>query len=103
MYRDGDIEKVLLRLGVDGSQRNREITGLCPMHLERVGRQDNNPSWSINTETGVHHCFSCGYKGILLGLIADVLELKTKFDRPDYEAAKAWLQQEIEVDFEELA
>jgi len=103
MYRDGDIEKVLLRLGVDGNQRNREITGLCPMHLERVGRQDNNPSWSINTETGVHHCFSCGYKGILLGLIADVLELKTKFDRPDYEAAKAWLQQEIEVDFEELA
>jgi hypothetical protein len=39
----------------------------------------------------------------LLGLIADVLEFKTKFDRPDYEAAKAWLQQEIEVDFEELA
>jgi DNA primase len=103
MYRDGDVEKVLLRLGVDGLQRNDEISALCPMHLERVGRQDNKPSWSINTETGVHHCFSCGYKGILLGLVADVLEFRTQWGRPDYEAAKAWLQQEIEVDFEELA
>lgn len=103
MYRDGDIQQALLRLGIDTNQRGRELIGLCPMHLERVGREDNNPSWSINSETGVHHCFSCGYKGMLLTLVADVLELKTKFDRPDYEAAKAWLQQQIELDFEELA
>lgn len=103
MYREGDVQQALLRLGIDTHQRGRELIGLCPMHLERVGKEDNNPSWSMNSETGVHHCFSCGYKGMLLSLVADVLELKTKFDRPDYEAAKAWLQQQIEVDFEELA
>lgn len=81
MYRDGDVQQALLRLGVLTEQRNRELQGYCPMHLERVGREDHNPSWSMNSESGVHHCFSCGYKGTLLTLVAEIRELKTSWDR----------------------
>ena len=103
MYRDGDIAEVLLRLGIDATQRNDEFVGFCPMHLERTGREDHNPSWSVNVETGVHHCFSCGYKGTLLTLVAELNEFITEWDRYDLEAAKAWLRQSIEVDFDALA
>lgn len=102
MYREGDVEKVLLRLGIDASQRRDELTGFCPMHFERVGKEDSNPSWSINVETGVHHCFSCGYKGTLLTLVCELNEFFTEWDRFDYDAAKAWLRQNIELDFEAL-
>ena len=100
MYKEGDVEQALLRLGIATNQRNSELLGYCPMHLERTGREDHNPSWSMNCETGVHHCFSCGYKGTLLSLVAELLEFKTEWDRLDFEAAKAWLRQNIEIDFE---
>jgi hypothetical protein len=102
MYREGDVETALLRMGIEVSQRADELLGLCPMHLERTGRQDSNPSWSINAETGVHHCFSCGYKGNLFTLVAEVNEFYTEWDRLDLDAAKDWLRQNIEVNFELL-
>ena len=79
MYREGDVQKALLRLGIPTDQRNSELMGICPMHLERTGREDHNPSWSINLETGVHHCFSCGYKGTLLTLVAEVQDFQTSW------------------------
>jgi DNA primase len=103
MYREGDVQQALLRLGVLTEPRNRELQGYCPMHLERVGREDHNPSWSMNSETGVHHCFSCGYKGTLLTLVAEVQEMKTSWGRLDLEAAKEWLRANVEVDFEQLS
>jgi hypothetical protein len=103
MYREGDVEQVLLRLGIDATQRRSELNGYCPMHFERVGREDTNPSWSINIETGVHHCFSCGYKGNLLTLVCELNEFFTEWGRLDFDAAKAWLRQNIELDFEALA
>lgn len=102
LYRDGDVHQVLLRLGIDTAHRGKENVGLCPMHLERTGKQDHNPSWSVNSYTGVHHCFSCGYKGTLLTLVAEVLEFKTEWDRLDLEAAKQWLQSNVEVDLDLL-
>jgi DNA primase len=57
----------------------------------------------MNSETGVHHCFSCGYKGTLLTLVAEVQELKTPWDRLDLDAAKEWLRANVEVDFEQLS
>ena len=102
MYREGDVQQALTRLGVLTEQRNRELQGYCPMHLERVGREDHNPSWSMNSETGVHHCFSCGYKGTLLTLVAEIKELKTSWERLDLDAAKEWLRANVEVDFEQL-
>lgn len=103
MYREGDVQKALLRLGIPTDQRNSELMGICPMHLERTGREDHNPSWSINLETGVHHCFSCGYKGTLLTLVAEVQDFQTSWGRLDYEAAKTWLRSNVEIDFELLS
>ena len=103
MYREGDVESALLRLGIEVDQRRDELLGLCPMHLERTGKPDSNPSWSINAETGVHHCFSCGYKGTLLTLVAEIKDFNTQWDRLDFDAAKEWLRSNIEINFELLA
>jgi len=68
-----DIEKVLLSLDLSlYSQRGEEVQGLCPMHKERTGKEDHNPSWWINTDTGAHICFSCGYKGNIYTLVKDL-------------------------------
>ena len=68
-----DIEKVLLSLDLSlYSQRGEEVQGLCPMHKERTGKEDHNPSWWINTDTGAHICFSCGYKGNIYTLVQDL-------------------------------
>lgn len=48
------------------------MKGRCPKHVERVGKEDRNPSWYINRTTGAHQCWSCGYRGNLFTLIADV-------------------------------
>jgi Toprim-like/CHC2 zinc finger len=103
MYAEGSVEGVLLNLGIETNQRGDELLGLCPMHLERTGREDNNPSWSINAETGLHHCFSCGYKGSLITLVAELKEFTTQWGRVDLDAAKDWLRNNIEVNFEFLA
>ena len=97
-----DVEKVLFALGIPYDPTNDELLAICPMHFERTGRQDRNPSWSINTLTGVHHCFSCGYKGSLLSLIAEVKEFKTQWGFLDFDAAKSWLRSNIEINFELL-
>lgn len=68
-----DIEKVLLNLDITMvAQRGAEINGLCPKHKERTGKEDHNPSWWINSNTGAHICFSCGYKGNINSLVMDV-------------------------------
>jgi hypothetical protein len=68
-----DMVPVLLELGLEGlRQRGDEITGLCPMHEKNLGRPDRHASWGINTESGLHQCFSCGYKGTLTSLYFDL-------------------------------
>jgi hypothetical protein len=103
MYSEGSVEGVLLTLGIETNQRGDELVGLCPMHLERTGKEDSNPSWSMNSETGVHHCFSCGYKGTLLTLVAELKEFITSWGNIDFDSAKDWLRNNIEVNFEYLA
>ena len=56
---------------------------MCPMHKKRTGKEDQHPSWWINSETGVHICFSCGYKGNIYTLVADVKGI-SYFDAQDY-------------------
>lgn len=68
-----DVEKVLLSLDLQlYAQRGAEVNGLCPMHKHRTGKEDRHPSWWINSETGAHICFSCGYKGNVYTLVSDV-------------------------------
>lgn len=86
------MEAVLTRLGISPVQtRNSEILALCPGHKEITGKEDHNPSWWINSDTGAHICFSCGYRGGLWGLIAHVKGFKDANGLLDFADAKDWL------------
>ena len=102
-----DTEQILESLGVDYTVANNEACSLCPMHEKRTGRADSNPSWFINLESGMHICFSCGYKGNLTQLVCDVKEfyLKSWGDlvEYDYPAARAWMATAAELDPERLS
>lgn len=90
-----NVEKAVRALGIEWEDTTgAEHTALCPMHFKRTGKEDRNPSWSINAETGQHLCWSCGYKGGLLRLVADVngfVKIWGESEVPDYEQAKRWL------------
>lgn len=76
MVPDTDLVPVLEELGIEVTQiTDQRIHALCPMHEQITGQVDRHPSWSIDRTLRVHHCFACGYKGTLRGLIADVLGL----------------------------
>lgn len=68
-----DLLPILEDIGLQNlKEGDKEITASCPMHPERLGREDRHASWSINRHTGAHHCFSCGWKGNLNSLFADM-------------------------------
>jgi DNA primase len=91
-----DVEKVLLSLDLQlYAQRGVEVNGLCPMHKKRTGKEDNHPSWWINSDTGVHICFSCGYKGNIYTLVADVKGI-------DYLDAKEYIGEREEMPIDAL-
>jgi 5S rRNA maturation endonuclease (ribonuclease M5) len=70
---DVDVDRIIASLDLTlFSQRGDEVYGLCPMHKERTGQIDHNPSWWINLTTGQHMCFSCKYKGNLYTLVRDL-------------------------------
>jgi DNA primase len=60
------IATALDKLGIEYSIRGSEAVACCPAH------DDHHPSWSINLTSGMHYCFSCGFKGGLTGLVAQV-------------------------------
>lgn len=68
---EGVVESALDSLSIEFSRQGDELVALCPGHEKVVGKQDHNPSWSINERTGIHFCFSCGYKGNLFTLLRD--------------------------------
>lgn len=69
-----DLVDILQNAGVDVHRiGDREITGRCPVHRRVVGRDDRSPSWSINASTGLWICFSCGARGTLSSLLAELL------------------------------
>lgn len=67
-----DVSSTLRGLGISGHARGDEFVAECPMHYQRTGKQDSHPSWSINLNTGLFLCFSCGYKGSIITLISDL-------------------------------
>jgi hypothetical protein len=52
-----------------------EYLARCPLHLANTGKVDRRPSFWVNSLTGAHLCFSCGYSGPFVALVADVLDL----------------------------
>lgn len=67
-----DVLSTLERLGIEGRESGGELIAACPKHFERTGRYDAHPSWSINLDTGLFLCFSCGYRGSLYTLVMDI-------------------------------
>ena len=91
-----DVEKVLLNLDIPlVAQRGEEVQGYCPMHKARTGKEDHNPSWWINGENGAHICFSCGYKGNVYTLVADLKGI-------DYFDARDYVNQQADVPLDAL-
>jgi len=80
-----EMESVLDRLGIEViSTTGDEIKGHCPAHLERTGKEDSNPSWFINADSGVHHCFSSGFRGSVNSLVEYTQGIS-------YDDTKSWL------------
>lgn len=72
-----EMTTTLDRLGIEVININGdEIQGHCPGHLENTGKEDSNPSWYINADTGAHICFSCGFKGNLFSLVTYVQKIE---------------------------
>jgi Toprim-like len=69
-----DLISTLIQAGI-GKLRDgkREISGSCPMHVERTGKPDRHPSWSINKFSLLHYCQACHYSGTLSQLLTDIL------------------------------
>lgn len=71
MTTSDNLADLLQQLGVDVRRSDhREISGRCPVHHLTVGKEDNSPSWSMNAETGLWICFSCGARGTLGSLVS---------------------------------
>lgn len=82
-----NIDDLLARLNIDViRQHDDEYLCHCPAHLSRTGKEDRNPSWWINAETGMHICFSCGFKGGIGTLIEHTQGIS-------YEEAKKWIDE----------
>lgn len=80
-----EMKDTLSRLGIEAvNTRGDEIQGYCPAHAERTGKEDRNPSWWINSDTGQHICFSCNFKGGLYTLISYVEQI-------EFDKAREWL------------
>lgn len=67
-----NVAQTLEMLGLSYEDASGEYRSTCPQHEARTGKPDHKPSWYINAQTGLHICFSCGYKGNLVGLVADL-------------------------------
>lgn len=71
-----DVEAILAELGIEITDTRRKGDGFeydarCPHHHEGT-RTENRASWSINSETGAHYCFSCGFGGSVSWLLQKV-------------------------------
>lgn len=91
-----NVDRAIGALGIEVREEYDELWALCPMHKERTGKEDHNPSWSINRTTGAMSCFSCGYSGGLIRLVCDLKGFKRTWGAAevlDIDAAKAWLNE----------
>lgn len=76
------VETILTQIKIDYQLKGDEAFASCPFH------HDSGDSWSVNVNTGIHHCFSCGFKGNLASLVAFMLGLS-------YAEAVAWITTRI--------
>lgn len=98
-----NIKEVLDNLSIEMiRERGDEILCHCPLHVQNLGKEDRNPSFWINQETGANLCFSCGWKGSVFTLVGHVQGFFEEDGVVDYEQVKQWLANMQEVSVEEL-
>lgn len=64
-----DVPKLLALLDIDAVRKGREYEAKCPIH------NDHNPSWQMQAETGLWHCWSCQEGGGAVDLVRKVLNI----------------------------
>ncbi len=96
------IGNLLTELGIDYAGKRDEAFAPCPYHF------DSGDSWSVNLDTGLHHCFTCGFSGNLAHLVSFVLGLNHAeavawiLSRTGMSKAKQWLESKGSQPPEEL-
>ena len=99
-----DIPALLAKLYVDTvRERGDEILCHCPLHVQNTGKEDSNPSFWINKDTGANLCFSCGWKGSIFSLVGNIREFFDEDGTVDYDQVKTWLANTNEISVEELS
>jgi hypothetical protein len=81
----GNVAACLDELGLEYKEYGEELHMPCPMHEARTGKADKHPSFSVHSGVGQFNCFSCGYHGVFVILVKDVLEIP-------YADAIAWVR-----------
>jgi DNA primase catalytic core len=64
-----DIIQTLQNEGVELKHRGRSYIGLCPFH------QEKHPSFTVNPEKQIFHCFGCGEHGDVISLVQKLHQL----------------------------
>lgn len=83
-----DLDEAVHALGISvWRSSDDEVQAHCPGHLERLGREDSHPTWSVNRVSGLHNCYSCGFRGTFLELVMYLL-----YPNDVFRAAR-WLRQ----------
>jgi hypothetical protein len=83
-----DVEAACIALGLEIQKvDDTEVHCVCPKHLERTGKEDRHPSFSVNRTTGLMGCWSCQYGGTFMKLVMDLKYPNNAF------AAARWIRQ----------
>lgn len=92
-------EQIVLRLDIAKNIKHQSVMGHCPFHT------DKHPSFSVNLDEGLCHCFSCNYGGTLRKLFRDITghsinkELGIKWeDNSDSEFINPWKESFVKED-----
>ena len=79
-----DVPRLLALLDVRTEERSRgDLWAACPF----PGHAEEEPSWHIDAETGLNHCFGCHRGGSAADFVAEVVEFS------GYGAAVAWMRE----------
>jgi len=58
-----DFAALAAERGLALTRKGRQLYALCPFHREKT------PSWTMNPERRVFHCFGCGVSGDVVGFV----------------------------------
>lgn len=66
---------LLTELGVEVRRvSGDEVLCRCPVHVKYKGRESSGYSFSMNAETGLYQCFTCGARGHLRWLVSELAD-----------------------------